>query len=118
MANFIQATPPATSTPIPDFLQPEAFLPPAPSPVVPNQPTNPSPYAAPAVPAMPLPPVMPEPLPTPPIPLQETAPMGAASNTQDLVMQNPTSQNTEQAPQTSISQVPTDPSAFRIPGTY
>ena len=119
MANFIQATPPATSTPIPDFLQPEAFLPPAPNPVVPNQPANPSTYAAPsAVPTMPLPPVMPEPLPTPPIPLQETASMGAASNTQDLAMQNPTSQNTEQAPQTSTSQAPADPSAFRIPGTY
>ena len=118
MANFIQATPPATSTPIPDFLQPEAFLPPAPNPVVPNQPANPSTYAAPsAVPAMPLPPVMPEPLPTPPIPLQEADSMGATSNTQDLVMQNPTSQNTEQAPQTSASQAP-DPSAFRIPGTY
>lgn len=118
MANFIQATPPATSTPIPDFLQPEAFLPPAPNPVVPNQPANPSMYAAPsAVPAMPLPPVMPEPLPTPPIPLQEADSMGATSNTQDLVMQNPTSQNTEQAPQTSASQAP-DPSAFRIPGTY
>ena len=118
MANFIQATPPATSTPIPDFLQPEAFLPPAPNPVVPNQPANPSTYAAPsAIPTMPLPPVMPEPLPTPPIPLQETASMDAASNTQDLVMQNPTSQNTEQAPQTSASQAP-DPSAFRIPGTY
>lgn len=119
MANFIQVTPPATSTPIPDFLQPEAFLPPAPNPVVPNQPASPSTYAAPsAVPTMPLPPVMPEPLPTPPIPLQETASMGAASNTQDLAMQNPTSQNTEQAPQTSTSQAPADPSAFRIPGTY
>lgn len=119
MANFIQATPPATSTPIPDFLQPEAFLPPAPNPVVPNQPANPSTYAAPsAIPTMPLPPVMPEPLPTPPIPLQETASMGAASNTQDLAMQIPTSQNTEQAPQTSTSQAPADPSAFRIPGTY
>lgn len=119
MANFIQATPPATSTPIPDFLQPEAFLPPAPNPVVPNQPASPSTYAAPsAVPTMPLPPVMPEPLPTPPIPLQETASMGDALNTQDLVMQNSTSQNTEQAPQTSTSQAPADPSAFRIPGTY
>lgn len=119
MANFIQVTPPATSTPIPDFLQPEAFLPPAPNPVVPNQPANPSTYAAPsAVPTMPLPPVMPEPLPTPPIPLQETASMGAASNTQDLAMQNPTSQNTEQTLQTSTSQAPADPSAFRIPGTY
>lgn len=119
MANFIQVTPPATSTPIPDFLQPEAFLPPAPNPVVPNQSANPSTYAAPsAVPTMPLPPVMPEPLPTPPIPLQETASMGAASNTQDLAMQNPTSQNTEQTLQTSTSQAPADPSAFRIPGTY
>ena len=119
MANFIQVTPPATSTPIPDFLQPEAFLPPAPNPVVPNQPANPSTYAAPsAVSTMPLPPVMPEPLPTPPIPLQETASMGAASNTQDLAMQNPTSQNTEQTLQTSTSQAPADPSAFRIPGTY
>ena len=35
--DFIQTTPPATSTPIPDYLRPESFLPPAPNPVVLNQ---------------------------------------------------------------------------------
>ena len=69
MADFIQATPPATSTPIPDFLQPEAFLPPAPAPVVPAQPTPvQSSYSMqPTIPNMPLPPVAPQATPTPPI---------------------------------------------------
>ena len=35
--DFIQTTPPATNTPIPDYLRPESFLPPAPNPVVLNQ---------------------------------------------------------------------------------
>ena len=35
--DFIQTTPPATSTPIPDYLRPESFLPPAPNPVVLDQ---------------------------------------------------------------------------------
>lgn len=35
--DFIQTIPPATSTPIPDYLRPESFLPPAPNPVVLDQ---------------------------------------------------------------------------------
>ena len=35
--DFIQTTPPATNTPIPDYLRPESFLPPAPNPVVLDQ---------------------------------------------------------------------------------
>ena len=35
--DFIQTTPPATSTPIPDYLRPESFLPPAPNPVILDQ---------------------------------------------------------------------------------
>ena len=122
MADFIQATPPATSTPIPDFLQPEAFLPPAPAPVVPAQPTPiQSGYSMqPTVPNMPLPPVTPNSLPTPPIiePTPEATPT-------PQIPQAPTIQSTPApapAPQPSLSpQAPTapvDPSAFRIPGTY
>ena len=35
--DFIQTTPPATSTPIPDYLRPDSFLPPAPNPVILDQ---------------------------------------------------------------------------------
>ena len=35
--DFIQTTPAATSTPIPDYLRPESFLPPAPNPIVLDQ---------------------------------------------------------------------------------
>ena len=116
MADFIQATPPATSTPIPDFLQPEAFLPPAPTPVVPTQPAPvQSVYSTqPNTPNMPLPPVTPEGLPTPPIiePIPQPTPAPQVS---------PAPQ-TSPAPQVSPAPQPTsapaDPSAFRIPGTY
>ena len=116
MADFIQATPPATSTPIPDFLQPEAFLPPAPTPVVPTQPAPvQSVYSTqPNTPNMPLPPVTPEGLPTPPIiePIPQPTPAPQVS---------PAPQ-TSPAPQVSSAPQPTsasvDPSAFRIPGTY
>lgn len=120
MVDFIQATPPATSTPIPDFLQPEAFLPPAPAPVVPAQPTPiQNGYSMqPTVPNMPLPPVAPNGLPTPPIiePTPEAAPT-------PQIPQAPTIQPTPApTPQTSpapqVSTTPVDPSAFRIPGTY
>lgn len=120
MADFIQATPPATSTPIPDFLQPEAFLPPAPAPVVPAQPTPvQNGYSMqPTVPNMPLPPVAPNGLPTPPIiePTPEATPT-------PQIPQAPTIQSTPApTPQTSpapqVSTTPVDPSAFRIPGTY
>ena len=117
MTDFIQATPPATSTPIPDFLQPEAFLPPAPAPVVPAQPTPiQNGYSMqPTVPNMPLPPVAPSVLPTPPIiePTPEATPT-------PQIPQAPTTQSapasTPPAPQAPTA--PVDPSAFRIPGTY
>lgn len=120
MADFIQATPPATSTPIPDFLQPEAFLPPAPAPVVPAQPTPvQNGYSMqPTVPNMPLPPVAPNGLPTPPIiePTPEATPT-------PQIPQAPTIQSTpaptlQTSPAPQVSTTPVDPSAFRIPGTY
>lgn len=120
MADFIQATPPATSTPIPDFLQPEAFLPPAPAPVVPAQPTPiQSGYSMqPTVPNMPLPPVTPNGLPTPPIiePTPEVTPTSQipqAPTIQSAPAPTPQSSPAPQAPT-----APVDPSAFRIPGTY
>ena len=118
MANFIQATPPTTSTPIPDFLQPEAFLPPAPSPVVPNQPISTSPYISQSAgPTMPLPPTTPEPLPTPPIYNQGTSvsePKADSSPVSTSPVPNTTPQ--PQAPTSETTSA--DPSAFRIPGTY
>ena len=120
MADFIQATPPATSTPIPDFLQPEAFLPPAPAPVVPAQPTPvQSSYSMqPTIPNMPLPPVAPNGLPTPPIigPTPEVTPtpqIPQAPTIQSAPAPTPQSSPSPQAPT-----APVDPSAFRIPGTY
>ena len=113
MANFIQATPPTTSTPIPDFLQPEAFLPPAPSPVVPNQPISTSPYISQSAgPTMPLPPTTPEPLPTPPIYNQGTSVSEPKADSSPVP-------NTTPQPQAPTSETTSaDPSAFRIPGTY
>lgn len=120
MADFIQATPPATSTPIPDFLQPEAFLPPAPAPVVPAQPAPiQSSYSMQqTVPNMPLPPVAPQATPTPPIiePTPEVTPtpqIPQVPTIQSAPAPTPQSSPTPQAPAT-----PVDPSAFRIPGTY
>ena len=120
MADFIQATPPATSTPIPDFLQPEAFLPPAPAPVVPAQPTPvQSSYSTqPTIPNMPLPPVAPQATPTPPIiePTPEVTPtpqIPQAPTIQSAPAPTPQSSPAPQAPT-----APVDPSAFRIPGTY
>ena len=120
MADFIQATPPATSTPIPDFLQPEAFLPPAPAPVVPAQPAPiQSSYSMqPTIPNMPLPPVTPNGLPTPPI--IEPAPEATPT---PQIPQAPTIQSTpapspQPSPAPQAPAAPVDPSAFRIPGTY
>ena len=72
MDSYIQATPPATSTPIPDFLQPESFLPPAPAPVIIDQ-------AAPPFmpPVMPTPQAIPQPTPQP---AQPQAPADPAAN--------------------------------------
>ena len=120
MADFIQATPPATSTPIPDFLQPEAFLPPAPAPVVPAQPTPiQSSYSMqPTVPNMPLPPVTPNGLPTPPIiePAPEATPTPQVS--QAPAIQSAPAPTPQSSPAPQAPAVPVDPSAFRIPGTY
>ena len=118
MANFIQATPPDTSTPIPYFLQPEAFLPPAPSPVVPNQPVSTSPYTSQLTgPTMPLPPTTSEPLPTPPIYNQDTS-VSEPKVDSSPVSTSPVPSTTSQS-QVPISETtPADPSAFHIPGTY
>lgn len=120
MADFIQATPPATSTPIPDFLQPEAFLPPAPAPVVPAQPTPvQSSYSMqPTIPNMPLPPVAPQATPT--FPIIEPAPEVVPT---PQIPQAPTIQPTpaptpQPSPAPQAPAAPVDPSAFRIPGTY
>ena len=120
MADFIQATPPATSTPIPDFLQPEAFLPPAPAPVVPAQPTPiQNGYSMqPTVPNMPLPPVAPQATPTPPIiePAQEVTPTPQIP--QAPTIQSAPAPTPQPSPAPQAPAAPVDPSAFRIPGTY
>ena len=128
MADFIQATPPATSTPIPDFLQPEAFLPPAPAPVVPAQPTPiQSGYSMqPTVPNMPLPPVTPNSLPTPPIiqPTPEVTPTPqipqapTVQPTPTPTIQSAPAPTPQPSPAPQAPTAPVDPSAFRIPGTY
>lgn len=120
MADFIQATPPATSTPIPDFLQPEAFLPPAPAPVVPAQPAPiQSSYSMQqTVPNMPLPPVTPNGLPTPPIiePTPEVTPTPQIP--QAPTIQSAPASTPQASPALQAPTAPVDPSAFRIPGTY
>ena len=124
MDSYIQATPPATSTPIPDFLQPESFLPPAPAPVIIDQ-------AAPPFmpPVQPTPQPIPQPAPQPVQPAQpqmqvpaQPAPQPAQPQMQAEVQ--PTPQPTPQPaqPQTSAdpaaNPVKADPSAFHIPGSY
>ena len=120
MADFIQATPPATSTPIPDFLQPEAFLPPAPAPVVPAQPAPiQSSYSMQqTVPNMPLPPVAPQATPTPPIiePAPEVTPTPQVP--QAPAIQSAPAPIPQSSPAPQAPAAPVDPSAFRIPGTY
>ena len=120
MADFIQATPPATSTPIPDFLQPEAFLPPAPAPVVPAQPTPiQNGYSMqPTVPNMPLPPVAPNGLPTSPIiePTPQATPTPQIP--QAPTIQSAPAPTPQPSPAPQAPAAPVDPSAFRIPGTY
>ena len=124
MDSYIQATPPATSTPIPDFLQPESFLPPAPAPVIIDQ-------AAPPFmpPVMPTPQPIPQPAPQPVQPAQpqmqvpaQPAPQPAQPQMQAEVQPTP-----QPTPQPTQSQTPTDPaanpvkadpSAFHIPGSY
>ena len=106
MDSYIQATPPATSTPIPDFLQPESFLPPAPAPVIIDQ-------AAPPF----MPPVMPTPQ---AIPQPAPQPIPAPAQPQMQTEVQPTPQPTQsQAPaDPAANPVKADPSAFHIPGSY
>ena len=124
MDSYIQTTPPATSTPIPDFLQPESFLPPAPAPVIIDQ-------AAPPFmpPAMPAPQAIPQPIPQPaPQPVQPAQPQMQAEVQPVPEPAQPQMQAPAQpAPQPAQPQAPADPaanpvkadpSAFHIPGSY
>lgn len=124
MDSYIQTTPPATSTPIPDFLQPESFLPPAPAPVIIDQ-------AAPPFmpPAMPAPQAIPQPTPQPaPQPVQSTQPqMQVPAQPVPESAQPQMQTEVQPTPQPTQSQTPTDPaanpvkadpSAFHIPGSY
>ena len=120
MDSYIQTTPPATSTPIPDFLQPESFLPPAPAPVIIDQSAPPF-----------MPPAMPAPQPTPqpaPQPVQSTQlqmqvpaqPVSAPAQPQMQTEVQPTPQPTQSQTPTdpAANPVKADPSAFHIPGSY
>ena len=124
MDSYIQATPPATSTPIPDFLQPESFLPPAPAPVIIDQSAPPF-----MPPAMPTPQAIPQSTPQPapqsiqPAQPQMQAPaqpIPAPAQPQMQTPVQPTPQPTQ--PQTpaapAANPVKADPSAFHIPGSY
>ena len=124
MDSYIQATPPATSTPIPDFLQPESFLPPAPAPVIIDQSAPPF-----MPPTMPAPQPIPQPAPQPVQPAQPqmqvpAQPVSAPAQPQMQTEVQPTPQPTPQPaqPQTSAdpaaNPVKADPSAFHIPGSY
>ena len=119
MDSYIQATPPATSTPIPDFLQPESFLPPAPAPVIIDQSAPPF-----MPPAMPAPQAIPQPIPQP-APQPTTSPVQpvlAPATSQPQMQTQSTPQPVQ--PQTQPTQAPAanpvkaDPSAFHIPGSY
>ena len=132
MDSYIQTTPPATSTPIPDFLQPESFLPPAPAPVIIDQ-TAP-PFMPPAMPApQPISQPTPQPAPQPIQPAQPqmqapaqpqmqapAQPIPAPAQPQMQAEVQPTPQPAQ--PQTTAAPaanpVKADPSAFHIPGSY
>ena len=124
MDSYIQATPPATSTPIPDFLQPESFLPPAPAPVIIDQAAPP--FMPPAMPApQPISQPTPQPAPQPIQPAQPqmqapVQPIPAPAQPQMQAPVQPTPQPTQ--PQTpadpAANPVKADPSAFHIPGSY
>ena len=124
MDSYIQATPPATSTPIPDFLQPESFLPPAPAPVIIDQAAPP--FMPPAMPApQPISQPTPQPAPQPiqPAQPQMQAPVQPIPAPAQPQMQTPV-QPTPQPPQPQTPAAPAanpvkaDPSAFHIPGSY
>lgn len=124
MDSYIQATPPATSTPIPDFLQPESFLPPAPAPVIIDQAAPP--FMPPAMPApQPISQPTPQPAPQPIQPAQpqmqapvQPIPAPAQPQMQTPVQSTPqpTQPQTPAAP--AANPVKADPSAFHIPGSY
>ena len=124
MDSYIQATPPATSTPIPDFLQPESFLPPAPAPVIIDQAAPP--FMPPAMPApQPISQPTPQPAPQPIQPAQPqmqapVQPIPAPAQPQMQTPVQPAPQPTQ--PQTpaapAANPVKADPSAFHIPGSY
>ena len=124
MDSYIQATPPATSTPIPDFLQPESFLPPAPAPVIIDQAAPP--FMPPAMPApQPISQPTPQPAPQPIQPAQPqmqapVQPIPAPAQPQMQTPVQPTPQPTQ--PKTpaapAANPVKDDPSAFHIPGRY
>jgi len=146
--DFIQAPPPTTNTPIPDFLRPEAFLSPAPNPVIIDQsapPLPPAPQASslgqvqdsqppqiPQPPQLPQPPQIPQaPLPnnppSPPEPQTFTLPQVSpfanvtpSSPTPASPIQSPPASPTSpmQTPTPPTIQKPNDPSAFRIPGSF
>lgn len=124
MDSYIQTTPPATSTPIPDFLQPESFLPPAPAPVIIDQAAPP--FMPPAMPAsQPIPQSASQPTPQPvqPIQPQMQAPVQPVPEPAQPQMQaevQPTPQPAQpQAPaDPAANPVKADPSAFHIPGSY
>mgnify|MGYP000939835620 CR=1 FL=1 len=120
MDSYIQATPPATSTPIPDFLQPESFLPPAPAPVIIDQ-------AAPPFmpPVMPTPQAIPQPAPQPVQPAQpqmqvpaQPAPQPAQPQMQAEVQPTPQPAQPQTPVDPAANPVKADPSAFHIPGSY
>ena len=122
MDSYIQATPPATSTPIPDFLQPESFLPPAPAPVIIDQAAPP--FMPPAMPApQPISQPIPQPAPQPVQPAQQQMQVPAQpipAPAQPQMQAQPTSQpaqsETPAAP--AANPVKADPFAFHIPGSY
>ena len=120
MDSYIQTTPPTTSTPIPDFLQPESFLPPAPAPVIIDQSAPPF-----MPPTMPTPQPISQPAPQSVQPAQPqmqapAQPIPAPAQPQMQTPVQPTPQPTQ--PQTpadpAANPVKADPSAFHIPGSY
>lgn len=105
MDSYIQTTPPTTSTPIPDFLQPESFLPPAPAPVIIDQSAPPF-----------MPPAMSIPQPTPQPAPQLVQPAQPQMQTPVQPTPQPTQPQTPADP--AANPVKADPSAFHIPGSY
>lgn len=105
MDSYIQTTPPTTSTPIPDFLQPESFLPPAPAPVIIDQSAPPF-----------MPPTMPTPQPIPQPAPQSVQP--AQPQMQAEVQPTPQPAQPQTSADPAANPVKADPSAFHIPGSY